>query len=277
MKVPFIKMQGLGNDFIVIDDLQGPTIERSPGDAWIDPQWVRKVCDRRFGVGADQILWLVKPDGQADARMEIRNSDGSTAEMCGNGIRAVALYLANGKRKREKQNPILIETAAGLKSVEVIGDHAKVDMGIPKIVRGKNFPKKGEALEVGLEVFQFYEINVGNPHAVIFCEDMKKVDIGAWGPLVENHSRFPNKTNVEWVSLKNHTEIEVRVWERGAGITLACGTGACAAAVIALATQKVSGTVEVHLPGGSLWIEWKGDGHSVFMEGPAQEVFRGEI
>lgn len=269
--IPFLKMQGIGNDFVVIDDLARP--EPSP----ITPEVVRKIADRRYGVGADQILWLRKPHAAAaDARMEILNSDGSSAEMCGNGIRAVGVYLYRHGPK-PSQGRYLVETLAGLLPVEVTGgaDAAmlvSVEMGKP--VLGGGF---AEEIIVGDQKLMVHEVSMGNPHAVIFVEDAETFPVEKFGPVIETHRRFPKRTNVEFVQVINEREIRVRVWERGAGITLACGTGACASAVAALATGRVKGEVTVQLPGGTLWICWEGDDSPVIMRGPAEEVFRGEF
>lgn len=264
MRVPFIKMQGLGNDFIVIDSMSngGSRLDLTPDSA-------RKLCDRRFGIGADQILWLKQPEKKADARMEILNADGSIAEMCGNGIRAVGLYLFRSGPS-PGQASYAIETLAGLKQVEVRGDQVKVDMGAPGL------GARGEKLRVGSQDLIFEEVNMGNPHAVFFSDDVARIPLEDLGPKIEIHSRFPKKTNVEFVQVVDDYTIRVSVWERGAGITLACGTGACASAVASIQAKRVSSPVQVHLPGGVLTIEWNGPGHPVMMTGPAMEVFRGE-
>lgn len=267
-KISFLKMHGIGNDFIVIPDFES----RVPA---ISPEQARLWCDRRFGVGADQILWLRPAQGTAaDARMEIINADGSIAEMCGNGIRAAGIYLFD-HGPRSAQPKYRIETLAGILSVEVRDRSVTVNMGAP--VLGGGFSGSGEELDLGVEKVRFFEVSMGNPHAVIFVDDVSRVALEKLGPLIENHPRFPKRTNVEFVQTQSATEIEVRVWERGTGVTLACGTGACASAVAALATSRVSGKVRVTLPGGALNISWKGGTEPVMMEGPAVEVFRGEI
>lgn len=268
MKLPFLKMQGIGNDFVVIDDLGKPA--HSP----ITTKAATAICDRRFGVGADQILWLKDAeDRAAHARMEILNADGSSAEMCGNGIRAVGIYLHRyGPKAGLAQYKV--ETLAGMKTVDVKGDQVRVDMGVPTL--GGGFPKEGEALEVEGRAQRFFEVNVGNPHAVLFVDRVKEHPVEALGPKIENHGRFPKRTNVEFVEVEGPDAIRVRVWERGAGITLACGTGACASAVASIASGRVKSPVSVHLPGGTLKISWEGQGKPVMMEGPAEEVFRGE-
>jgi diaminopimelate epimerase len=303
MSILFTKMQGLGNDFVLIDDLRVPGLGTP-----IDADLAARLCDRRLGVGADQLLWLKRPKATkgapgapeagdpsapqpADARMEIFNADGSVAEMCGNGIRAAALYLHD---HRPNPRPVYaIETLAGIKRVEVdVGTRTvRVDMGPPRLGAGFG-PQRGapaktqqahqpgeslESVEIGGKKLGFFEVDMGNPHAVLFVDDVARSEIETTGPMLETHPRFPQRTNVEVVQVLSEREIRVRVWERGVGLTLACGTGACAAAVAALATGRVKGPVEVLLPGGSLTIEWDGRLESpVFMEGPAQEVFRGQ-
>jgi diaminopimelate epimerase len=255
----------------------------------LTPEFARMVCDRRYGIGADQILWVRLPKSKkAVAAMEVINADGTIAEMCGNGIRAVALYLDRHKKKAKSKTSksYLIETGAGLLTVEVSGESVRVDMGAPKL--GLKF----ERLNIGSKVVSFREVSMGNPHAVILVESLESYPAEIEGPAIERHSRFPKRTNVEFVEVMkagpkggtkdyhktSKAKIKVRVWERGAGFTLACGTGACASAVAAIAAGKVRSPVEVVLPGGSLLIEWSGDPrHSVFMSGPAEEVFRGEL
>jgi diaminopimelate epimerase len=274
-KISFVKMQGLGNDFVVIDDLKLQSAHSSS----IDSKLAVKICDRRFGVGADQILWLRLPkDLSADARMEILNADGSIAEMCGNGIRAVALYL-DQKKGMKRQLSYRIETLAGMKTVAVHGDQVTVDMGSPALGGGFDASSdgQGEEIEILGQKLKFFEVSMGNPHAVFFVQDFSTYPVEKFGPLIEAHPRFPRRTNVEFVRVLGSNAIEVQVWERGAGITLACGTGACASAVASLATGRVRGEVEVHLPGGNLQIHWLNAGESVMMKGPAVEVFRGEI
>jgi len=267
-KLPFTKMHGLGNDFVVIDDF----IPATPGPV-IDAQLAKRLCFRRLGVGADQLLWLKKPsDANADLRMDVLNSDGSSAEMCGNGIRAVGLYL---KKYSKLQGPrYRVDTAAGVKTIELKADGmVQVDMGAPKL--GKQW-KSGEVLRVGSRQYVFHEVSMGNPHAVIFVPDAQAVDLEKDGPVIESNSRFPGRTNVEFVQIVSETQIRARIWERGAGATLACGTGACASAVAALGLGKAKGKVRVVLLGGELEIEWA-QGRPVLMTGPAAEVYRGEF
>ncbi len=271
MKISFLKMHGLGNDFVVIDDLAKPLTE-------ISPKLAQRICDRRFGVGADQILRLKRSE-KADAFMEIINADGSVAEMCGNGIRAVALYLYRRGLSPGRQE-YRVDTLAGVKTLTVhpgkspSEDSVTVDMGIP--VLGSGFPS-GEPIDVEGEPFKFFEVNVGNPHAVFYVDDVDVFPVEQYGPLVEHHPRFPRRTNVEFVQVIDPSRVRVRVWERGAGITLACGTGATAVGVATLARGMARSPVRIDLPGGALKISWNGIGTPALMEGPAEEVFQGEF
>ncbi len=299
MSVPFLKMHGLGNDFVLIDDLVGPFqeggVRREPGAPGITPELAARMGHRQFGVGFDQLLWLrvagtpwtvtrgrVPADApQADARMEIFNPDGSMAEMCGNGVRAAALYLFRYGPK-PGQSLYRIETLGGLKEIEVRDGRMTVDMGPPLLGTGLEGEALGSDIDFGGSTHLGHEVNMGNPHAVFFVPCLKEIPFEKWGPEAERHARFPNRANIEFVEVDGPSDLRVRVWERGAGPTLACGTGACAAAVAALQTHRVkldpqTGFVGVHLPGGKLEISWRGPGTPVLMRGPAAEVFRGEF
>jgi len=268
-------MHGLGNDFVVIDEVTSS--DRSAKGLLprkMSAELARSLCDRRLGVGCDQILRLVAPlsDKTADARMEVLNPDASEAEMCGNGIRAVALYLSRyGTKKTEYR----FETLAGLQTVKMENDgQVCVNMGVPK-----HHAEKAEMLEVttpkGTQFFTFWDVSMGNPHAVSFVSKVEAIELENIGPAVERHSRFPKRTNVEFVEVLSKKAIRVRVWERGAGVTLACGTGACASAVAAILAGHTGSELTVHLPGGDLKISWKGKGEPVYMTGPATEVYLG--
>lgn len=263
----FTKMHGLGNDFVVIDDFKKIKSQHTP----VNSKLAQKLCDRHFGVGADQLLWIKNPKSKtALARMEIYNSDGSKAEMCGNGIRAVALYLMDHHLKKQTHLvEMKIETLAGIIPIKIKPNRqVEVALAIPKIGRR-------ELISVCDQSLRFYEVNVGNDHAVIFVENVDQVPLEKWGPVIEKHAIFPKHTNVEFVEVINQQTLKVRVWERGTGVTLACGSGACASAVAALAIGRVEGSLKVHLPGGVLDIHWEGAGQKVLMEGPATEVFSG--
>jgi diaminopimelate epimerase len=267
--LPFTKMHGLGNDFVVVD-----SFTTDLGGLKLDGDLAKRLCFRRLGIGADQVLWLKKPQNPsaADVRMEVLNADGSSAEMCGNGIRAIALYL---KKHSKLPGPTYrIETGAGIKVVELRPDGLiRVDMGPARL--GKLF-KAGELVRAGSRQYVFHEVDLGNPHAVILVPDAQAIDLEKDGPPIETAQRFPQRTNVEFVQVLGDWGLKVRVWERGAGATLACGTGACASAVAAIALGKAKNKVKVGLTGGELEIEWKA-GSPVYMTGPAVEVFRGEM
>lgn len=260
----FIKMHGLGNDFVLIDGRKEA----------LDKVELNKLavalCDRHFGVGADGLL-IVWPSQKAHYRMQVINSDGSEAEMCGNGIRCFAKYVYETDKLKEEV--ISVETKAGTLLPAVILDHGKVvgvevDMGLPTKIQTTN-------LKLQNNDWKIQEVSIGNPHAVILTDDLSKVDLAEIGPLIENDPHFPNRTNVEFVKVINDKELEVLVWERGAGITLACGTGACASLVAANLAGKAGKRAIVHLPGGNLDIEWTEDDH-VLMRGPAEKVFEGK-
>ncbi|KPJ67962.1 hypothetical protein AMJ44_06970 [candidate division WOR-1 bacterium DG_54_3] len=257
----FTKMHGLGNDFVLIDSRQ----EKLEG---IDlKQLAMDMCDRHFGIGADGLL-VIWPSKKAHYRMQIFNPDGSEPEMCGNGIRCFAKYVYEADKLNEEV--ISVETLAGVILPAVILGPEKgvvgveVDMGIPK-----------DEGEVSLQGHSFKKISLGNPHAVALVNDLAGIDLYEIGPKIENDSHFPNRTNVEFVKTINDKEIEVAVWERGAGETLACGTGACASVVAASLVGKIGRRALVHLPGGDLDVEWSEDQH-VLMRGPTQKVFEGK-
>ena len=288
-------MHGLGNDFVVIDDLPGDGA-RSPivrddklRSVWaVDATLAREIGHRQFGVGFDQLLWL-RPSAisSVDARMEIFNPDGSVAEMCGNGVRAAARYLlefgpATGRDRYS------IETLGGLKQIDVtrVGTEPPiftVDMGTP--VFGRGFQGHGAGTEValtGLPPFHVYEVDMGNPHGVVFVEDLTRVPAEAWGPALETAHIFPRGANIEFAQVMGDGSLRVRVWERGAGLTLACGSGASAVAAAAVQLGKVRAMaaknglpwIQVHLPGGALQLSWV-PGGSVYMRGPASFAFQG--
>jgi len=262
-------MHGLGNDMIVIDSLSSGFMP--------DAQQAEKLCRRRFGVGADQVLVLL-PSDRADFMMKIMNADGSEVEMCGNGIRCLAMYIHD--RGISQKNPLEIETLAGVIRPEVKGGLVRVDMGEPEFeaakvpVRGKGRIKDA-MMEVEGEQIRVSALSMGNPHCVIRVDDVDAVPLERLGPAIEHHPWFPKRTNAEFVQIMARDKIKVRVWERGSGATLACGTGACAAAVAMADLGLADYDVTVELPGGGLEIEWKQETNRVFMTGPAVEVFTG--
>ena len=261
----FYKYHGLGNDFVLIDS-------RKDNLEQVDlKKLAQDVCDRHFGIGADGLL-IVWPSKKAHYRMQILNPDGSEPEMCGNGIRCFAKHVYETDQLKEEV--LSVETLAGVMLPAVILGPEKqvigieVDMGIPKIINN-------EQLTINNKEYTINNISMGNPHAVIFVDDLTKVNVVEIGPEIENHPNFPNRTNVEFVQILNDKEIEVEVWERRAGETLACGTGACASVVAANKAGKVGKRAVVHLPGGNLDIELTDDSH-VLMRGPAIKVFEGD-
>ena len=272
----FTKVHGLGNDFVLVDCFSEDLVFPDMGALAV------RICDRHFGVGADGLV-LVEPSGAADARMRIFNPDGSEAEMCGNAIRCVAKYLYEHKRVVKEE--VRVETAAGLMVPKLLVEGGlvravRVDMGVPRLSR-EEIPMEGppgrvvgEPLSAGGCTCTVTAVSMGNPHCVIFVSDVKAVPLKDWGPAIENHRAFPRRTNVEFVQVLSREEVIMRVWERGAGETLACGTGACASVVAGVLNGLTDRKVRVHLAAGHLDIEWSDSGH-VYMTGPAEEVFTG--
>ena len=271
----FWKMQGIGNDYIVIDNRDEKIKENSI------PSFAREVCSRKFSVGADGLL-LVSNSGVADVKMRMFNADGTEAEMCGNGIRCFAKFCYDDKIVRTKE--LDVETLDGVKRTWLFTDDGevksvKVNMGKPSFDRDR-IPMLGngkcavEKLKVDNETYAATCLSIGNPHCVIFVGDVKTFPVQMVGPRIETHKMFPKRINVEFVQIINRKEIKVRVWERGVGETLACGTGACASVVVSQALDKTNREVQVHLLGGGLEIVYDGD---VFMKGPAVKVFSGRL
>jgi len=275
MELQFTKMHGAGNDFVFLDCLK-KNIDDLESIA-------KKLCDRRFGIGADQLL-TVHPSQVADFKMEIYNADGSQVEMCGNGIRAFYKFLRD--RGHTDADTIRVETLGGVVRPSWAGpDRVRVDMGQPVLARAKIPTTLGSGegpvldlpLEIDGETLLVSSVSMGNPHAVVFVEDPDRAPVERWGPLIESHPAFPNRTNVEFVTPIARDRIRQRTWERGVGETLACGSGACAVAVVAMLRSVVDDEVRIELRGGELEIGWKGDGAPVIMTGPAAEVFTGEF
>jgi diaminopimelate epimerase len=281
----FTKMQGLGNDYVYVNGF---------AETVADPAaMAKKVSDRHFGIGGDGLI-LILPSDKADVRMRMFNSDGSEAEMCGNGIRCVAKYAFD--HGLSKSNPMRVETGNGVLtlSLQISGSKlqsVQVNMGAPKLVLAEipvNPDKVGRGAREPEHVFAVptaprsaMEVNatfvsMGNPHAIIFTPDVNAVDVATLGPLIEHHSAFPNRINVHWVQVHSTSEVTMRTWERGSGITLACGTGACAVAVAGVLTGRTGRSIVAHLPGGDLQLQWREVDNNVYMTGPAAEVFSGE-
>jgi len=276
----FVKSHGAANDFVLIEDLDG-TIEPTSS-------FVRVVCDRHRGVGGDGFIRIARGDASggagADFFMDYWNADGAVAEMCGNGIRCLAKYV--GDRVIAADDTIRVDTRAGIKTVTLhrdadgIVERVRVDMGPPMLERAA-IPLAGDGdplhqpVGAGGRSFDAACVSMGNPHAVLFVDDLASVPFEQLGPAIETLPLFPQKTNVEFVQVLSDAEVRMRVWERGVGETMACGTGACAVAVAANLRGLTGKHVHVHLPGGTLEIEWTEE--SVFMTGPAEEAFSGEL
>lgn len=273
----FVKMHGLGNDFIIV---RAASFEQADQYQPCSVLW----CDRHFGIGADGIL-VTGPDTEQDIFMRIFNPDGSEAEMCGNGIRCVALYARRcGLVDKDRFS---VKTMAGIRYPEVVSDKpgqeaVTVDMGAP-ILERQSIPVQGDGSNLDIPVnasgkwFSFNAVSMGNPHCIILVEDADAVSLEQWGAALEKHPIFPAASNIEFVQVLSENEIKIRVWERGAGITLACGTGACASLVACHLQGKTGREALVHLPGGDLRIFWNPENNHVYMTGSAKEVFRGNI
>lgn len=280
----FTKMQGLGNDFVVLcEAVHG-------AHPIITSDLARKICDRHFGIGADQILILKPIPSQAGSpvtasegkppafEMLIWNADGSEVETCGNGLRAAALFVQeHGIPAQAKCEPVpagqpeyRILTRAGWNPVAIQGGVVSVSLGVPRGLEPE------ETIRAGSHALRFIPVDVGNPHAVFFVSRPNEWPLGVLGPELETHERFPHRTNVEQVQVIDAHTLRVDVWERGAGLTFACGSGACAAAVAAIHARRAKSPVTVELPGGRAQVRWEGPGHPVILIGPATEVFTGE-
>jgi diaminopimelate epimerase len=276
MPVPlrFTKMQGLGNDFVVIDAIR-QRVELTPGQ-------VRFLADRHFGVGCDQILVVEAPTrSDVDFRYRIFNADGGEVEQCGNGARCFVRFVREQGLTDKRE--ILVETAGGIISPRLEDDsQVTVDMGVPRLAPGEvPFVSDSEALvqsiEVGGATAYITALSMGNPHAVQVVADVDAAPVTSQGPAIETHARFPQRVNAGYLQVTGPHAIRLRVWERGAGETLACGTGACAAAVTGVLRGLVESPVSVSTRGGDLRIAWAGAGLPVMMTGPAVSVFQGEI
>lgn len=274
-EIEFAKAQGLGNDFVIVDALQSPPEVPDLSELAV------RMCDRNFGIGADGLI-LVHPSTVADYRMQIINSDGSEPEMCGNGIRCFCRYLLDRNRAK---TPMTVETLAGIMTVDIVftggrGVGFRVNMGKPRLdareipVVGYDGQVVSQPLRVDGRTYDISCVSMGNPHCVIFVDSVTDVPLELVGPMIETHAAFPRKTNVEFVEVIGPSEIKLRVWERGAGVTLACGTGTCASVVASALNGRTGRSATAHLPGGDLQIEWCDTG-DVFMTGPAEEVFTG--
>lgn len=269
--VRFSKYQGLGNDFVIIDGRDN-RLELKPAE-------VKRLAHRQYGVGCDQLM-VVKRSKTHDFRMALFNNDGSTAEMCGNGVRCFHRFLVD--RRITAKKALSIETGAGTIRTRLAGKQVEVDMGEP-ILEGAKIPTTmtGQVInqKLGTEKGEFFitAVSMGNPHITIFTGNASGVLISEVGPVLENHPAFPKRTNVHFAQVDDRKNITVNHWERGAGATLACGTGACATAVSAALNNLADRTVTVHQRGGSLKIRWEPKDNRVYMTGPAEFVYSGEI
>jgi len=270
-KIKFSKWHGAGNDFIIIDDRDKKI--------HFTKKLVSFLGDRHFGVGFDQMM-VIRKSRKADFRMDLFNCDGSRVEMCGNGIRCFAMYLYD--RKITKKKELTVETDAGIIKPVIQKKLVKVDMGTP-VLDGRKIPVRrdglivNQPLAIGTGLFNFTAVSMGNPHAVIFGNRVDSEFVQKHGPVIETHPLFPKKINVEFAKIVTRKAIDLRVWERGAGETLACGTGACATVVASVLNGFTERDVTVSLPGGKLKISWDEKTNHVFMTGSATEVFNGEI
>ena len=273
----FTKMHGCGNDYVYVNLFEEQL--DNPAEVSI------KVSDRHFGIGSDGLI-TIGPSDKADFRMHIYNADGSEAEMCGNGIRCVAKYVYD--HHLTDKTEITVETGAGILTLILFPkdgkvEQVRVDMGepiltpaeIPVVADGDKVID--EPIEVGGKTWNMTCVSMGNPHAVVFVDDTASFPLETYGPLFENHERFPKRTNTEFVQIISRTEANMRVWERGSAETWACGTGTCACVMACILNGKTEDKVLVHLRGGDLTIEYDRESNHVFMTGPATEVFEGEI
>ena len=274
----FTKMHGTGNDYIYVNGFEEKL--ENPSEAAV------KLSDRRFGIGSDGLI-LILPSDVADCRMEMFNADGSIGKMCGNGIRCVAKYVY--ARGLVKKDVLRVETRSGVKTLQLRVEDGKVasvrvNMGQPEldpekipVLFSKDRMVDEEVYTPSGNVWRVTCVSMGNPHAVIFVDDVEGLNLPAIGPEMEKHAMFPERANIEFAQVTGPHEVQMRVWERGSGETLACGTGACACAVASVLTGKADRDVTVHLRGGDLHVFWDPDTDDVYMEGPAAFVFDGTV
>ncbi|MEG4005640.1 diaminopimelate epimerase [Microcoleus sp. Pol11C1] len=278
MPIEFAKYHGLGNDFILIDN-------RHSSEPVITPEQAVDLCDRHFGIGADGVIFALPGQNDTDYTMRIFNSDGSEPEMCGNGIRCLAKFIADLEGS-EAKTQYRIHTLAGVITPELRSDgQVKVDMGVPRLLAAE-IPTTlaaadAKAIDVPIEVadksWSVTCVSMGNPHCITFVEDVAAVALETVGPQFEHNKAFPQRTNTEFIQVIRSDYVKMRVWERGAGVTLACGTGACAAVVAGVLVGKCDRVTAVELPGGVLEIEWAEVSGRIYMIGPAQRVFTGSM
>ncbi|HLO84031.1 MAG TPA: diaminopimelate epimerase [Nostocaceae cyanobacterium] len=278
MAIEFTKYHGLGNDFILIDN-------RVSSTPILKPEQAVAMCDRHFGIGADGVIFALPGQNGTDYTMRIFNSDGSEPEMCGNGIRCLAVFLTELEGVNRTKDFYRIHTPAGVITPQLTPDgQIKVDMGLPHLLAGEipttlapaDSKVINQPLEVAGKTWEVTCVSMGNPHCITFVDDVAAISLEAIGPQFETNPAFPQKTNTEFIQVVDRNYLKMRVWERGAGITLACGTGACASLVAGVLTEKCDRTATVELPGGPLEIEWSELDQRVYMTGPAERVFTGK-
>jgi diaminopimelate epimerase len=274
MAIEFVKYHGLGNDFILIDN-------RHRSEPCMTPEQAVRWCDRHFGIGADGVIFALPGQDGTDYTMRIFNSDGSEPEMCGNGIRCMAKFVA--ELDGHTQTVYRIQTLAGVITPELTKDgQVRVDMGLPRLLAAEipttlAAPDQkviSQPLDVAGQTWNVTCVSMGNPHCITFVEDVAAIPLEAIGPQFEHQAVFPQRTNTEFIQVVGSNYLKMRVWERGAGITLACGTGACAALVAGVLNDRCERRATVELPGGCLEIEWS-DEQRLYMTGPATQVFHG--
>ena len=277
MEINFTKYHGLGNDFILIDN-------RHDNTPCLTSEQAMQLCDRHFGIGGDGVIFALPPQGDSDYTMRIYNSDGSEPEMCGNGIRCLAQFIADLEGKENSHHIYRIHTLGGLIRPQLKeGDKVKVNMGQPYLL-AQEIPTTlappqekvvNQFLSVADTNWQVTCVSMGNPHCITFVDNADAIPLEKIGPQFEHHSVFPKRTNTEFIEVVRRDYLKMRVWERGAGITLACGTGACASLVAGVLTNNCDRASTVELPGGCLEIEWSVEDNNVYMTGPATRVFTG--
>jgi diaminopimelate epimerase len=281
MAIAFTKYHGLGNDFVLVDN-------RHQADLLLTAEQATKWCDRNFGIGADGVIFALPGQGGTDYAMRILNSDGSEPEMCGNGIRCLARYIADLEtadgHPASPTKAYTVQTLGGIITPTLQTDgQVTVDMGEPVLLAG-DIPTTLAAadqrvidrqIEAAGQIWTVTCVSMGNPHCITFVDDVAAVGLAQLGPHFERHTAFPQRTNTEFIEVVSRDYLKMRVWERGAGATLACGTGACASLVAAVLTNRSDRAATVELPGGPLKIEWSKTDNRVYMTGPAEKVFTG--
>ena len=279
MAIEFTKYHGLGNDFILVDN-------RASSLPILTPEQAIQLCDRHFGIGADGVIFALPGENGADYTMRIFNSDGSEPEMCGNGIRCLGRFIADLEGESRNKDSYQIHTLAGMITPQLMADgQVKVDMGLPRLLAGEIPTTLGTAetkvinqpIEVAGKTWEVTCVSMGNPHCITFVSDVAAIPLENIGTQFEHHPAFPQRINTEFIEVVSRDYVKMRVWERGAGITLACGTGACASLVAGVLTGNCDRIATVELPGGPLQIEWSEIDQRVYMTGPAQKVFTGQL